>query len=160
MALRFQPPNPFPHLSLPDLEGAERPFLTAWAQRPALFVLGHRDCVTTRLSLPIVDRIHRRRPPDASVIAVLQDDAASAQELKHDLELALPILLEADPFPVAGELGLRTVPTAFLVGTDGRIARTSEGFKREDLERMARAVGMAGPLFTEADAGLPARRPG
>ena len=47
-----------------------------------------------------------------------------------------------------------------LVGTDGRIARTSEGFRRDDLEAMARELGMAGPLFTEADAGVPARRPG
>jgi hypothetical protein len=160
VALRFQPPHPFPHLSLPDLEGAERPFVTAWAARPALFVFGHRDCITTRMTLPFVDRIHRRRPPDTSVIAILQDDAESARELCHDLELDLPVLLEADPYPVATEMDLRTVPTLMLVGKDGLIARTCEGFKRDELEAMARAIGMVGPLFTEADAGLPARRPG
>lgn len=160
MALKFQPPHPFPHLSLPDLEGAERPFVTAWASRPALFVFGHRDCVTTRMTLPFVDRIHRRRPPDVSVIAILQDDAASARALRQDLELDLPIRLEADPYPVAAEMGLRSVPTVMLVGTNGLIARTSEGFRRDDLEAMAREIGMAGPLFTEADAGVPARRPG
>jgi hypothetical protein len=160
MALRFQPPSPFPHLSLPDLGGAERPFVTSWAHRPALFVFGHRDCVTTRMTLPFVDRIHRRRPADASVVAVLQDDPASARELIHDLELALPVLIESDPYPVAAELGLRSVPTLLLVGTDGRITRTCEGFKRDELEAMARAVGVEGPLFSEADASVPARRPG
>src|SRR6185295_9758677 len=109
---------------------------------------------------PFVDRIYRRRPAGVSVIAVLQDDAASARELGHDLDLALPILLEADPFPVAAELGLRTVPTVLLVGRDGRIARTCEGFKRDELEAIAREVGMAGPLFTDADKAVPARRPG
>ena len=94
------------------------------------------------------------------MIAILQDDADSARELRHDLELALPVLLEKDPYPVAAELGLRSVPTVMLVGTDGRIARTSEGFRRDDLEAMAREIGMAGPLFTDADAGVPARRPG
>lgn len=160
MALRFQPPHPFPRLSLPDLEGGERPFVTAWASRPALFVFGHRDCVTTRMTLPFVDRIHRRRPPDTSVIAILQDDAESARELRHDLELDLPMRLEADPYPVTAELGLRSAPTVMLVGKDGLIARTCEGFKRDELEAMARAMGMVGPLFTEADAGVPARRPG
>jgi hypothetical protein len=160
VALRFQPPSPFPHLSLPDLEGRERPFVTAWAERPAIVLIGHRDCVTTRLTLPFVDRIHRRRPANVSVIAILQEEADSARELRHDLELALPVLLEADPYPVAAELGLRTVPTVMLVGTDGRILRTSEGFRRDELEAMAREVGMAGPLFTDADAALPARRPG
>jgi hypothetical protein len=160
LALRFQPPSPFPHLSLPDLQGAERPFVTAWAERPAIVLIGHRDCVTTRMALPFVDRIHRRRPANATVIAILQDEAGSARELRHDLELALPVLLEADPYPVAAELGLRSVPTVMLVGTDGRIARTSEGFRRDELEMMAREIGMAGPLFTDADAGVPARRPG
>jgi hypothetical protein len=160
VALRFQPPHPFPHLSLPDLEGAERPFVTAWVHRPALFVFGHRDCVTTRMTLPFVDRIHRRRPPDTSVIAILQDDAESARALRQDLELDLPVWLESDPYPVAAEIGLRTVPTVMLVGTNGLIARTCEGFKRDELEAIAREMGMAGPLFTEADAGVPARRPG
>ena len=119
--LRFQPPNPFPHQSLPDLGGGERPFVTAWAARPAVFLVGHRDCVTTRMTLPFVDRIHRRRPADAAVIAILQDDPDSARELAQDLDLALPILVEPEPYPVAAELGLRSVPTVFLVGTDGSI---------------------------------------
>jgi hypothetical protein len=160
VSLKFQPPHPFPHLSLPDLEGSERPFLTAWAARPALFVIGHRDCVTTRMTLPFVDRIHRRRPPDAHVIAILQDDAESVRELCRDLDLDLPMRLEADPWPVAAEMGLRSVPTVMLVGKNGLIARTCEGFKRDELEAMAREIGMVGPLFTEADAGTPARRPG
>jgi hypothetical protein len=160
VALKFQPRHPFPRLSLPDLGGAERPFVTAWATRPAVFLFGHRDCVTTRMTLPFVDRIHRRRPPDASVIAILQDDAESARELRHDLELDLPVRVEADPYPVAAEIGLRSVPTVMLVGTNGLIARTCEGFRRDELEAIARELGMAGPLFTEADAGVPARRPG
>jgi hypothetical protein len=158
--LRFQPPNAFPHLSLPDLQGVERPFVTAWAARPAVFLVGHRDCPTTRLTLPFVDRIHRRRPADASVVAILQDDPASARELAHDLDLGLPILVEEDPYALASELGLRSAPTVLLVGTDGIIRRASEGFRRDDLEAIAREVGMEGALFTEADAGVPARRPG
>jgi peroxiredoxin len=160
VGLKFQPPSPFPHVSLPDLEGRERPFVTTWAHRPALIVFGHRDCATTRMVLPFVDRIHRRRPADASVIAVFQDDPGSARELVEDLDLALPVLLESDPYPVAAELGLRSVPTLLLVDTQGRITRAAEGFRRDEMEALAHAVGMVGPLFTEADASVPARRPG
>jgi hypothetical protein len=160
VALRFQPPHPFPRLSLPDLEGAERPFVTAWAERPALIVFGHRDCPTSRLTLPFVDRIHRRRPAGASVIAVLQDDSASARDLSRDLDLALPVLLESDPYPVSAELGLRSVPTLLLVSPDGVIARAAEGFRRDEMEALAGQFGISGPLFSEADAGVPARRPG
>jgi hypothetical protein len=160
VALRFQPPHPFPNVSLPDLSGTEKPLVTAWAEGPALLVVGHRDCGTTRLALPFVDRIHRRRLPTASVIAILQDDPESARELVHDLDLTLPVRLEADPYPLSSELLLRTVPTLMLVRTDGRIARALEGFRRDELEALARELGVAGPLFAEADAGVPARRPG
>ena len=160
MPLRFQPPHPFPRLSLPDLRGAARPLAEAWAERSALFVFGHRDCATTRLGLPFVDRIHRRRPPGTAVIAILQDDPAGAGALVRELDLALPVLLEPDPYPAAAELGLRTVPTLLLVGTDGLVARAAEGFRREELEALAAAVGVTGALFTQADAGVPARRPG
>jgi len=160
VALRFQPPHPFPHVSLLDLGGAERPLVTAWAEGPALVVVGHRDCPTSRLALPFVDRIHRRRAPASSVIAILQDDPESARELVHDLDLTLPVRVEAEPYPLSSELDLRTVPTLMLVGTDGRIARAVEGFRRDELEALARELGVAGPLFGEADAGVPARRPG
>jgi hypothetical protein len=160
VALRFHPKQPFPHLSLPDLDGTERPFVTAWSERPALFVVGHRDCATTRLTLPFVDRIHRRRGAGAQVVTILQDDAASAREIAKDLDLTMPILLESDPFPVSAELQLRTVPTLILVGKDGAIAAALEGFKRDELEAFARALGVEGPLFGDADAGIPARRPG
>jgi hypothetical protein len=158
--LRFQPPHPFPHVSLPDLEGAERPLVTAWAEGPALLVVGHRDCPTTRLALSFVDRIHRRRAPLSSVVLVLQDDAESARELMRDLDLTVPVRLEADPYPLSSELALRTVPTLMLVAKDGHIARALEGFRRDELEAFARELGVGGPLFAEADAGVPARRPG
>ena len=160
MPLRFQRPHPFPRLSLPDLDGTERPFVSAWAEGPALIVFGHRDCATTRLALPFVDRIHRRRPPAATVLAVLQDDPTSARELCRDLDVALPVLLEPYPYPVTAELGLRTVPTLLLVSTKGLVARAAEGFRRDDMEALAHQLGMSGSLFSEADVGVPARRPG
>jgi len=156
--LRFQPPNGFPSTALPTLDGAERSVATTWSDRAAILVIGHRDCATTRLTLPYVDRLHRRKP-DAAVVAVLQDDPAAARDLADDLGLELPILLEPDPYLLSSELKLRSVPTVFLVGTDGQIQRASEGFRRDDLEAIARAIGIADPLFAPEDAS-PARRPG
>lgn len=157
--LRFQPPNGFPSTALPTLDGAERSVAATWSDGTAILVIGHRDCATTRLTLPYVDRLHRRKPEAVTVVAVLQDDAAAARDLADDLGLELPILLEPDPYLLSSELELRSVPTVFLVGTDGQIQRASEGFRRDDLEGLARAIGIADPLFTPEDA-APARRPG
>jgi hypothetical protein len=156
---RWAPPNPFPRHALPDLLGRERALAAAWASGPALVVVGHRDCATTRLTLPFVDRISSRRPPDTSVIAVLQDEPQAARELVGDLGLTLPVLLEADPYPLSAELRLRAAPTLMLVGADGTIRKAEEGFSRDALEEFARALGIAGPLFSPDDT-APPRRPG
>jgi peroxiredoxin len=124
-----------------------------------LIVLGHRDCKTTRQTLPYVDRLHRRKGADATVLAVLQDDPDTASTLVREQGLELPVLLEADPYPLAAVLRLETVPTLFLVGRDGAIQKAVQGFNRAELEGLAARLGVAGPLFVPED-NAPAYTPG
>jgi hypothetical protein len=138
-------------MALPDLEGVPRPIEELWAAGEALLLIGHRDCKTTRQTIPFVDRIHRRRGPGHAVLVVLQDDTATARALADDLRLDVPIRLEADPYPLAAELGLAVVPTLFLVRADGTIAKTTEAFYRADLEEYAARLGVTPPLFTPED---------
>lgn len=149
----------FPGLSLRDLEGHEHLLSEAWSEGEALVLIGHRDCKTTRETLPYLDRIHRRRGPGRAVRLVLQDDAETARELVADLGLEVPVRLEDDPYPLAADLELIAVPTVFLVGTDGAIARVSEGFSRADLQAFAERFGVSGPLFAPGDE-APEFRPG
>lgn len=156
---RWAPPNAFPMHSLSDLDGVQRPLSAAWSAGPALFVIGHGDCPTSRLTLPFVDRLYHRKPAGASVVAVLQDEPGAARALMSDLGLTMPVLLELEPFPLASELQLRAAPTLILVGKDGRIARAGEGFLRTDLEAFSAALGIEAPLFSPDDT-APPRRPG
>ena len=149
----------FPALSLPDLDDAPQPLAAAWRAGDALLLIGHRNCKTTRETLPFVDRIHRRRASPHVVLAILQDDKETARELRGKLQLELPLRLEPDPYPLARELGLTTVPTLFLVDLSGAIRRVSEGFVRKDLEAFAERLGVTGPLFTAQDK-APAMKPG
>jgi peroxiredoxin len=149
----------FPDLELRDLEGAPRRFAEAWARGPALIVLGHRNCKTTRETLPLVERIHARRGPGAAVLAVLQDDPETARALREKLALELPIRLEPDPYPLAAALEVTTVPTTFLVARGGEIAAVSEALRRADLEAFAARLGVEGALFTPEDK-VPALKPG
>jgi len=151
--------GPFPVLFLPDLEGVRRPLSEAWSEGEALFLIGHRNCKTTRQTLPYLDRIHRRRGPGRAVRLVLQDDPETARALAGEQGLAVPVRLEEDPYPVAAAVDLVTVPTLFLVGPEGRIERISEGFDRAGLEALAARLGVEGPLFLPED-DAPAFRPG
>ena len=157
--LAFRPPAALPSTALPDLDGVERPLGRFWADGPALVLVGHRDCTTTRLSLRFVDRIHAGRRAGTGVVAVLQDDPETARELIDEFGLRLPIALDVAPYDFARELGLVTVPTLFLVGEGGRVEAFTEGFKRADLEGYAARLGFAGELVQPGEK-APAQRPG
>lgn len=149
----------FPDFELADPEGGLGRLSEAWKGGPALLILGHRDCKTTRETLPLVDRIHARRGDGASVLALLQDDPETARGLREQLGLRMPIRLDPDPYPVAAALDLTTVPTLFLIEPGGAIAGVSEALRRADLESFAARLGVPGPLFTAEDK-VPALKPG
>jgi hypothetical protein len=152
-------PGAFPPLTLADLEGHPRALAEAWGQGDALFLVGHGDCPTTRRALPYLDRIHRGCPPDRRVVLVLQDEPDAARALVAEAGLSVPVLLEPDPYPLARALGLVAVPTLYLVTRGGAIQASSIGFRRPDLEDLARRLGVAPPLFAPDDP-APAFRPG
>ncbi len=149
----------FPDWTLPDVEGASASLSQAWAAGPALVLVGHRTCKTTRETLPWVERLHRRRGANATVVAVLQDDPATARELVAAQGLQMPVRLEADPYPLAAALDLTTVPTLFAIDVGGAITAVSEGLRRGDLEAFGRHLGVEGELFTAEDK-VPAGKPG
>ena len=150
--------RPFPEIALPDLDGKRQPILGT-AGEWVVVAVGHSDCGTTRLALPYLKRMHKRRGQGCAVVLVLQDDAASARALLAGAEADMPVRLEPDPYPLARALGLTTVPTLFLVDPAGVVERAAEGFQRAALEEMAARLGVSGPLFTAGDA-APALRPG
>ena len=149
--------RPFPDMALPDLDGKRQPFL--FGASGSCVAIGHSDCGTTRLTLPYLKRMHDRRGPGASVVIVLQDDAAAVRALLGPLASDLPIRLEGDPYPLARATGLTTVPTLFLVGPARRVERVCEGFERAAIEAMAGRLGVAAPFF-DAEDKAPALRPG
>jgi AhpC/TSA family len=149
----------FPDLALPDLKGKNHPMSEAWSNGDALFLVGHRDCKTTRETIPYFDRIHRRSGGGHAVRLVLQDDTDTARTLVSTMGLAVPVRLEADPYPLAQSLNVVTVPTLFLVDRAGKIAHVTEAFNRAELEMLAARMGVAGPLFA-ADDKAPAFKPG
>jgi hypothetical protein len=149
----------FPDLALPGLDGKSHPLSEAWSKGDALFLVGHRNCKTTRETIPYFDRIHRRAGEAHGVRLVLQDDVETAKTLVSTMGLAVPVRLEPDPYPVADALALVTVPTLFLVDRQGKITHVTEAFNRAELEMLAGRVGVAGPLFT-ADDKAPAFKPG
>lgn len=149
----------FPRLELQDPSGRSLNVSSVWSRGEALIVLGHRNCKTTRQTLPYVERIHRRGLAQGRVLVVLQDAPADALELARELDLTLPLACEPEPYALSQALGLEVVPSLVLVSRDGRVAQSCEAFRKAELDAFAAVLGVTGSLF-EADDPMPAMKPG
>ncbi len=147
----------FPRLKLPALAGGVGSLVGGTACA-TLVTFGHADCGTTKLALPVVDRLAAGSSDDVDVICVLQEDAPAARELVQELSLRLPVLLDAAPYVVSAGLGLVTVPTLIAFDAHGVVSHLIEGYSRQDFESLAAPLGMTAPLFAGDDG--PAMRPG
>jgi hypothetical protein len=109
--------------------------------------------------LSALDRLHRRRTRQVAVSALLQDEPEDARAMAAELDLALPLVLDGDPYPLTSSLALEGVPTTFVLGPDGAVRERLEAFNRGEVERLGALLGVPGPVFAP-DEKVPAHRPG
>ena len=129
---------------------------------PTLVVFFKLSCVTSKMTMPIVERLHQHYPA-LQVVGVSQDDAADTAAMVAHGGLTFPVLRD-DGWHVSAQYDLFTVPTVFLLDTRGAVVRVNMGWNKEHYAALSDAVaGLLGtapePLLTDADK-LPAFKPG
>ncbi len=154
------PGNHLPAITLRDEKGKP----AALPQGETLYGFFKTTCPTSELAWPYLDRVRRIGEGGLSVVAVSQDDPVETAGFSSRLDLAIPTLYDAEPWPASEALGLTVVPTFLLVGGDHVILDSAEGFARSKMEEFAaRAAGLAGrtgvSLF-EPGENVPAIKPG
>jgi hypothetical protein len=96
--------------------------------------------------------------------SVCQDEPERAAAYRERFHLAHPVLLDAAGLAVSLLYDPPSTPSLYLVGVDGRIEYTSEGFAKDDLNelsrRIAAAVGVEAVEVAPTDDGAPAMKPG
>ena len=129
---------------------------------PTLLAFFKRSCATSRMTLPFVERLHQKYPA-LQVFGISQDDPADTQAFAEQTGLTFPILLDGD-WKVSTEYDLFTVPSVFLLDTEGRAAHVNLGWNREQYNALALAAARllnAEPVTLVSDADkVPAFRPG
>ncbi len=95
----------------------------------------------------------------ARVIAVGQDPPEELQAYRERHGQTVPTLSEPAPYEVSDAYGLETVPSIFLVGSDGQVLEAVGGWSRDRWNELALAAGASGPISTPED-GLRPFRPG
>ena len=138
-----------PDFTLPDLAGREKSLKSLLAEGPVLVAFFKISCPTCQYTFPFLDRLYRQsKGPATRIVGISQDVQKKTEQFNREFGVSFPVLLDSpdEDYPVSNAYGITHVPSLFLIEPDGRIALTSVGFSKADLEEIARTTN-AGPLF-------------
>jgi len=157
--------NIAPGFSLKTLDNKEYSLNTLMERGPVVAAFFKISCPVCQFTFPFLERLHKRYGGDGvTFLGISQDDARDTRDFAKEYGATFPVLLDEDGYPVSNAYGLTTVPTIFLIDTDGAVKVSCMGFDKKDLETIAsdlaerKKISLA-PLF-RPDEVIPANKPG
>ena len=137
----LDPGSPAPDFRLPQLDGDPVALREILAKGPALIAFYKTTCPVCQLTFPFLERIHKGGT--LPVYAVSQDGAEDTREFNREFGIALPTLLDSarSGYAVSNAFGISSVPSMFLIGRDGVVARVIEGWSKRDIESLCALAG-------------------
>ena len=136
----LQPGEPVPDFSAPGLAGARVTWTEARAGDPAVLVVWASWCPHCQRELPVVARVARGFPGVRVVTvttAIGAHPGPSPEEFVRSQHLVFPTAVDDAASTLAAALGVRSFPTVFWVGKDGRVTAVTEGERGEAAVRAA-----------------------
>ena len=157
--------NTAPEFSLKSLDQKEYSLRRLLEHGPVVAAFFKISCPVCQFTFPFLERLHKRYGSSgAAFLGISQDDARGTKSFGSEYGVTFPMLLDEPDYPVSNGYGLTSVPTVFLIDTDGKVKVSSMGFDKKDLETIAsdlaerRKIAMT-PLF-RPDEIVPANKPG
>ena len=154
-----------PGFSLKALDGKEYSLGKLMQRGPVVAAFFKVSCPVCQFTFPFLERLYKRYgSDDVTFLGISQDNAADTRDFARKFGVTFPILLDEKGYPVSNAYGLTSVPTIFLIESEGAVKVSCAGFGKEDLEAIAkdlaerRKIALA-PLFA-ANESVPAYKPG
>lgn len=133
---------PVSDFRLPLLDGGETTLRNMISEGPVLLVFFKVSCPVCQLTLPFLERI--QSSGRLRVFGVSQNDARDTRDFHRRFSITFPSLLDSEQagFVVSNTFGISSVPTSFLIESDATIARVSEGWSKNEIERLGALAGV------------------
>jgi peroxiredoxin len=159
--------NMAPDFSLKTLDGKEYSLRERLQEGPVVTAFFKISCPVCQFTFPFLERLYKRYGGDGvTFLGISQDDAKETKEFAKEFGVTFPMLLDENQkgYPASNAYGLTSVPTIFLIESDGTVKISCMGFDKKDLESIARELAerkkiAPAPLF-RSDESVPAHKPG
>ena len=153
-----------PHFALLGIDGREYLLPRSAEGQPAVLVFFKTTCGTCDLAFPYINRLPEAYPQGWHLWAVSQDPPDASANYVRRREITCPVLLDAPAYTVSRLYDPPATPTLFLVDRRGRVAYTTAGFSKDDLNELSRLlaieIGAQAAVIAPAGDGNPDFKPG
>jgi len=138
-----------PAFRLQRLGGGQATLKDLVADGPVVLAFYKVTCPVCQLTFPYLERVNTGGK--LPVVGICQNDDGDAREFNRQFGVTFPTLLDNEDtlFAASNDYGISSVPTAFLIGTGGRIDRVIEGWSKRDMEWLGQQAGVS--VFRQAD---------
>jgi peroxiredoxin len=158
--------NTAPKFSLKSLDNKDYSLNTLMERGPVVAAFFKISCPVCQFTFPFLERLHKHYGGEgATFLGISQDDLKASQKFAKEYGITFPVLLDdANGYVVSSAYGLTSVPTIFLIDSDGTVKVSSMGFDKKDLETIAaylaerKKISLA-PVFHPEEV-VPANKPG
>jgi peroxiredoxin len=154
-----------PSFELNTTAGGRLAFEKGLAKGPVLLAFFKVACPTCQYTFPYLERLHRQlQEHGAQIWGIAQDNARDTAQFAKTFGVTFPILIDDLPYKTSRAYSLTHVPSLLLVGSDGQIEITSEGFCKTDLLAIQKSLAQTlsappAPLFLPSEK-IPEYKPG
>jgi peroxiredoxin len=159
--------NAAPGFSLNGLDGKEYSLEKLRQQGPVVAAFLKVSCPVCQFTFPYLERLYKRYGGDGiTFLGISQDDAGDTKEFAKEFSTTFPMVLDEKQkgYLASNAYGLTSVPTIFLIETDGTVKVSCMGFDKKDLESIAEELAgrkkIALAALFRPDESVPAHKPG
>src|SRR5579884_3556785 len=132
-----------PDFELNDLAGGRVRLSGLLERAPVLLAFFKVSCPVCQLTFPYLERLAKNE--GVQIVGISQNDAKATRGFNDKYGVTFPTLVDeaAEGYIVSNAFGISSVPSIFVVETDGRVSAAFSGFSKRDLEMVGRRVNIA-----------------
>lgn len=136
-----------PEFTLTTMSGETFSLTEALRRGPVLAAFFKISCPVCQFAAPYLEKIARAYANgNATVVGVSQNDKRDTASFMKEFGANFPVALDpSSSYPASNAYGLTNVPSLFLIEPNGKIAVSSVGWSKADIEavnaRFAQAAG-------------------
>ncbi len=99
------------------------------------------NCPTCQFTFPFLEKLHKNYAGKGFTLwGISQNNQAETLQFASQYKISFALLLDQNNYQISYAYGITVVPTLFLIDKNQEILFSSEGFAKEDLEKLSREI--------------------